>query len=220
MDFELLPSRFGGGPVAAAGVMSSGGRRSRMASKQDRKKARQYMGRSLPRTILAIGRDWGAIIGLTCLGVWLDNWWFYVPIAWAIGAFQFAISESLLHEASHFNLAKNHRLNDALEIFYGSAVFADGAAVSRRAPDPPHEIRQAGGSPGGGLRVVGIPQARTQHVLADHREADPRLGGLFLCDMAFPEAVEGGTETDRLLGGDRSPRSGTSGRSKSLLSTG
>jgi fatty acid desaturase len=90
-----------------------------MASKEDKKKAREYMGRSLPRTLLAIGRDWGAIIGLTCLGVWLDNWWFYVPIAWAIGAFQFAISESLLHEASHFNLAKSHKVNDALEVFYG-----------------------------------------------------------------------------------------------------
>ena len=47
----------------------------------------------------------------------------YVILVWIIGLFQFSLSEVILHEASHHNLFKNHKLNEFSEIFTALPFF-------------------------------------------------------------------------------------------------
>ena len=47
----------------------------------------------------------------------------YFVLVWFIGLFQFSLSEVMLHEASHFNLFKNHKLNEYSEIFVALPFF-------------------------------------------------------------------------------------------------
>jgi len=77
-----------------------------------------FVERSNFRGLLALGRDWGIIIGTVLFSIWANNIFVYLASAWIIGTFQYAIGEVLLHEASHYNLFKNKKLNDYLNIFY------------------------------------------------------------------------------------------------------
>ncbi|SFD61407.1 fatty acid desaturase family protein [Pseudoalteromonas denitrificans] len=71
------------------------------------------------KSIIAITRDWVMIIAVAALSIYLDNWLVYLLSVWIIGIFQFALSEAMLHEASHHNLFKNKKYNYWGELFYG-----------------------------------------------------------------------------------------------------
>lgn len=86
-------------------------------------KPRDFVERNALRSWLAIARDWAAIAATIALSLQLDSWLFYPFAAWIIGSFQFALSEALQHEASHYNLFKTRAWNDRLEIFYGLPFF-------------------------------------------------------------------------------------------------
>ncbi len=75
------------------------------------------------RGVLALARDWGAIAALAALGLRTRGPAAYVAIVWLIGAFQFAIGECLLHEASHYNLFRTRSWNDRLEFLYALPFF-------------------------------------------------------------------------------------------------
>jgi fatty acid desaturase len=75
------------------------------------------------RGAAALARDWGAIAALAWLGRRVPGPLAYVAIVWLIGAFQFAIGECLLHEASHYNLFRTRSWNDRLEFLYALPFF-------------------------------------------------------------------------------------------------
>lgn len=86
-------------------------------------RAADFIERHNLRGIVAIGRDWlliGVAIGVSLK---LDHWAVYVAAVWVIGCCQYALGEVLLHEASHYNLLKNRRLNDLMEVFYALPFF-------------------------------------------------------------------------------------------------
>lgn len=85
----------------------------------------EFVQRSNARGALALLADWGAIFCTIGISIWADHWAVYVASVWLIGSFQYAIGESLLHEASHYNLFRTRRLNDALEFLYGYPFFVD-----------------------------------------------------------------------------------------------
>lgn len=82
-------------------------------------RAKAFVDRSGPRALLAVGRDWAAIIAIAWASERIGHPAAYVAAAWAIGVFQFALGESMLHEASHYNLFRSRRLNLWLEPLYG-----------------------------------------------------------------------------------------------------
>jgi fatty acid desaturase len=82
------------------------------------KSPRRFVERSNPRGLLAVSRDWLLIFCIAALSVSIDNFFFYLVAVWAIGALQFALGESLIHEASHYNLFKTRSWNDRLEFLY------------------------------------------------------------------------------------------------------
>lgn len=73
--------------------------------------------RDLP-AFIAIIRDWGAIVSLVLLAEFFDVFVLRIVIIVAIGVFQFAIGEVLLHEASHRNLFSRAKWNDNFELLY------------------------------------------------------------------------------------------------------
>lgn len=90
-------------------------------------KPQDFVERSNLRGFLALFLDWAAIFGIITLSIWLDHWVIYLLSVWAIGSFQYAIGESLFHEASHYNLFKTKKLNDYLEWIYAVPFFVDMA---------------------------------------------------------------------------------------------
>lgn len=84
---------------------------------------KEFVERSNLRGFLAIGRNWMAIAAVIAFSLWADNWIVYLVSVWVIGSFQFALSEALLHEASHYNLFRTRAWNDRLEILYGLPFF-------------------------------------------------------------------------------------------------
>ena len=88
-------------------------------------KPQDFVERSNLRGFAVMFFDWGTIFGVILLSIWLDNWIGYIISVWIIGSFQYAIGESLLHEASHYNLFKTKKLNDHLEWIYAIPFFVD-----------------------------------------------------------------------------------------------
>ena len=88
-------------------------------------KAQDFVQRSNLRGFAALIFDWGVIFGTIAFSVWMNDWIVYLISVWIIGAFQYAIGESLFHEASHFNLFKTKKLNDYLEWVYAVPFFVD-----------------------------------------------------------------------------------------------
>ena len=88
-------------------------------------KPQDFIVRSDLRGFAALFFDWAAIFGIIALSVWLNNWIVYLIAVVAIGSFQYAIGESLFHEASHYNLFKTKKLNDYLEWVYAVPFFVD-----------------------------------------------------------------------------------------------
>ena len=70
------------------------------------------------RGLAALARDWGAIVLIAWASERIGGWPAYVAAVMLIGAFQFAIGECLLHEASHFHLFRTRSWNERLEAFY------------------------------------------------------------------------------------------------------
>ncbi|HYR08284.1 MAG TPA: fatty acid desaturase [Longimicrobium sp.] len=87
------------------------------------KTAKEFVERSNLRGFLAIARDWTAIVAIIAASEWLDSPVFYVAAVWLIGSFQFALSEALMHEASHYNLFRTRALNDRMEFLFGLPFF-------------------------------------------------------------------------------------------------
>jgi len=75
------------------------------------------------RGFAALGRDWIAIFATVLFSIWADNFFVYLACVWIIGTFQYAIGEVLLHEASHYHLFKNRKLNDYLKVLYTYPFF-------------------------------------------------------------------------------------------------
>lgn len=75
------------------------------------------------RGALALARDWGAIVAVAWASERIGGWPAYLAAVWAIGAFQFAIGEALIHEASHFHLFRTRAWNDRLEALYALPFF-------------------------------------------------------------------------------------------------
>lgn len=82
-----------------------------------------FIERSTLRGFLALTRDWGAYFTLVTLAVVVDKPWFTLLCLWPIGLVQFVIGETLLHEASHWNLFKSRKLNDRLDFLYALPFF-------------------------------------------------------------------------------------------------
>jgi fatty acid desaturase len=85
--------------------------------------AKQFMDKSDLYGALSIARNWLAIAAAIGFSLWADNLFAYIAAAWVIGAFQFALGEQLVHEASHYKLFRTKKLNDGLELLYGLPLF-------------------------------------------------------------------------------------------------
>ena len=83
----------------------------------------EFVQRNSLRGTLALIRNWGVIFSAIGISLWADNIFVYLISVWIIGMFQYSIGEVLLHEASHYNLFKNKKLNDVLEAFYSVPFF-------------------------------------------------------------------------------------------------
>ena len=88
-------------------------------------KPNDFVTRSNLRGAFALSLDWAIIAATISISVWLDNIFVYLMSVWVIGSFQFAIGESLLHEASHYNLFRTRKVNDYLEPLYALPFFVD-----------------------------------------------------------------------------------------------
>ena len=88
-------------------------------------KPQDFIERSNLRGFTVLFFDWTAIFGIITISIWMDNWIVYLISVWAIGSFQYAIGESLFHEASHYNLFKTKKLNDYFEWLYAVPFFVD-----------------------------------------------------------------------------------------------
>jgi len=84
---------------------------------------KEYLVRDNRKAALAIARDWAAIFLIAWANIEYNTLYLYIPSVWLIGGFQFAIGESLLHEAVHHNLFRQKKLNYRLEFLYALPFF-------------------------------------------------------------------------------------------------
>lgn len=95
--------------------------------------------RSDLRGILSLSKDMIAIGVTIHLSLSSNSIAVYLIAIWVIGAFQFAMSECLVHEAAHWNLFKTRKLNDLCEIFMCLPFFQTIGAY--RADHRMHHVR-------------------------------------------------------------------------------
>ncbi|MCW3465325.1 fatty acid desaturase family protein [Chitinophaga nivalis] len=69
-------------------------------------------------SLLVIARDWIAIVLIAALNIRYPSIWLYIPSVWLIGAFQFALGESMLHDASHHTLFARKSWHYRLDFLY------------------------------------------------------------------------------------------------------
>jgi fatty acid desaturase len=84
---------------------------------------KKYLVRDNTRAVAALLRDWGAIILVCWLNILYPSIYLYLVSVWIIGAFQFALSEPLLHEAAHHNLFVRKKLNHRMQFLYAYPFF-------------------------------------------------------------------------------------------------
>ncbi|RME25896.1 MAG: fatty acid desaturase [Deltaproteobacteria bacterium] len=84
---------------------------------------RDFVRRSDLRGALALLRDWGLIFATAFVAEHIGTAWARAAAVLLIGRIQFGIGEALLHEASHHNLFRTRRLNDALQVLYALPFF-------------------------------------------------------------------------------------------------
>ena len=102
-------------------------------------KPQDFIERSNLRGFTVLFLDWAAIFGIIIISVWMNNWIVYLISVWAIGSFQYAIGESLFHEASHYNLFKTKKINDYLEWIYAVPFFVDMTQYRKEHLDHHHK---------------------------------------------------------------------------------
>src|SRR5437660_2539375 len=106
-------------------------------------KPKDFVERDSIRGWLALLRDWSAIILVSALSIRADSLIIYALSVWAIGYFQFAIGEALLHEASHYNLFRTKRSNNTLAFLYALPFFKTVSGF--RSEHARHHLRLGGG---------------------------------------------------------------------------
>lgn len=79
----------------------------------------------------AVIRDYLFISLIILINLKFDNLFLYLISIWLIGAFQFALSECLLHEASHCNLFSSRKVNQYSEILLALPFFATYEAFKK-----------------------------------------------------------------------------------------
>jgi fatty acid desaturase len=84
---------------------------------------KSYLIRNNTKALFALLRDWSAIALIVWLNTVYPSIYLYLPSIWLIGAFQFALSESMLHEAAHHNLFAQKQWNYRLEFLYAYPFF-------------------------------------------------------------------------------------------------
>lgn len=77
-----------------------------------------FVERNNLKGIMAITRDWLAIVLIIAFSIWADNIFVYFISIWLIGAFQLALGESLVHEAIHLNLFAEKSWHEKLQFIY------------------------------------------------------------------------------------------------------
>lgn len=84
----------------------------------------QYKKRQDTKGFLALGRDVLFLLGAWWMAAqWGYYWWLSLGLIWFVGGVQFAIGESLLHEASHGNLFKTPWLNKLVGNLIAYSIF-------------------------------------------------------------------------------------------------
>ncbi|MCF4968511.1 fatty acid desaturase family protein [Nostoc sp. CMAA1605] len=78
-----------------------------------------FIERNNIKSLLALLRDWIAILLIIAFSIWSDNIVVYLVSIWIIGLFQFALGEAMLHEAVHDNLFTEKSWHEKLEFIYG-----------------------------------------------------------------------------------------------------
>ncbi|WP_427162704.1 fatty acid desaturase family protein [Aliinostoc sp. HNIBRCY26] len=78
-----------------------------------------FIERNNIKSLLALLRDWIAILLIIAFSIWADNIVVYLVSIWIIGLFQFALGEAMLHEAVHDNLFTEKSWHEKLEFIYG-----------------------------------------------------------------------------------------------------
>jgi fatty acid desaturase len=63
------------------------------------------------------------ILSVAWINIAYPSIFLYLPSIWIIGAFQFALGESMLHEAAHGNLFEQKKLNYRLQFLYALPFF-------------------------------------------------------------------------------------------------
>lgn len=91
-----------------------------------------FVVRSDARGAAAVLRDWSLVLGVAAIAVRADAWWATVAAVLVIGRVQFAIGESLLHEASHRSLFRSRAWNDRLQPLYAWPFFVTLGAWRRQ----------------------------------------------------------------------------------------
>lgn len=86
--------------------------------KSTKQSPQDFVERSNAKGFFVIIRDWSIIFGVISFSIWTENFFVYITSTILIGCMQFALSESLMHEACHGNLFKNNKWNNKLEFLY------------------------------------------------------------------------------------------------------
>jgi fatty acid desaturase len=71
------------------------------------------------KAVLAIFRDWAGIFVAIAVARWAGSIPVTIAALWVIGAFQYALGDTLLHEAAHGNLFADKKRNERLDVVYG-----------------------------------------------------------------------------------------------------
>jgi fatty acid desaturase len=91
--------------------------------KQAFQESLKFKQQSAVKSIAAISKNYFFIALIIFTNLHFQNILLYFVSVWIIGAFQFALSECLLHESSHCNLFSSHKLNEYCEIFLALPFF-------------------------------------------------------------------------------------------------
>lgn len=91
--------------------------------KENLQKSFQFKEKSNIKSIIAISRNYIFIALIILINLKFNNIFLYLISVWLIGAFQFALSESLLHESTHYNLFTVRKANEYCEILLALPFF-------------------------------------------------------------------------------------------------
>lgn len=84
---------------------------------------RDFIERNTFRGLTAVTRDWLFIAVAIAGSIVAGHWLAWLAAVWFIGYMQFALAESILHEASHYNLFQSRWLHHWLQFLYAWPFF-------------------------------------------------------------------------------------------------